>query len=177
MLTIARCAPHEAEAEAREGAIAALINRAYAAAESDLWTSPAPRTHAAETAAAIGAGELFVAHWSGALAGAVCCSVHDASTGWFGMLAVDPAQAGHGIARALVSHVEAEAAARGATRMRIEVLQPSQGHAHMARLLAWYQRLGYQPGERLDLAALDPSAVSLLHAPCAVQVMHRQLVA
>jgi hypothetical protein len=59
--------------------------------------------------------------------------------------------------------------------MVLELLVPTLGHPHTARLASWYQRLGYVESERRDLGAVEPTAVPFLAVTCDVSVMRKAL--
>jgi GNAT superfamily N-acetyltransferase len=64
------------------------------------------------------------------------------SVGYFGMLAVDPGQQGHGIGRALVAASEAYFRDHGCAESEILVL------SLRPELLPFYEKLGYMPRDR-----------------------------
>ena len=57
---------------------------------------------------------------------------------YFGMLAVDPAQQGTGLGRAVVTAVEARAREQGCATIELTVLHLRE------TLIAWYERLGFR---------------------------------
>lgn len=117
-------------------AIAALVNRAY---EVERFFVEGDRVTPAAVRQDLTTGEiLIVTGADGALRACVYVRV-TGSRGYFGMLAVDPAEQGRGLGRALIEDVEAYARARGASVMAISVV-----HVR-TELLAFYRRLGYVP--------------------------------
>jgi GNAT superfamily N-acetyltransferase len=72
----------------------------------------------------------------GGIAGAVCMEIND-NRGHFGMLSVDPAHRGKGVARALIEGVEERCKAAGCSDVDIEVVNLRQ------ELPAFYSKLGF----------------------------------
>lgn len=77
---------------------------------------------------------------AGLLLGAVYVELRGAR-GYFGMLSVDPARQGEGVARLLVEGTEAYCAAHGCDSMEIDVVNLRD------ELPAFYRRFGYVIGE------------------------------
>lgn len=117
-------------------AIAALVNRAY---EVERFFVEGDRVTPAAVRQDLTTGEILLVTGSdGAVRACVYVRI-TGSRGYFGMLAVDPAEQGRGLGRALIEDVEAYARARGASVMAISVV-----HVR-TELLAFYRRLGYVP--------------------------------
>ena len=152
-----------------------VVNRAYTAAEAELWRRPLPRTNADETRTAIANEEVAVARLDGAIVGSLFVRLLDADTGWFGALGVDPAFGGHGIGGLLVEFAEQRALAAGARTMQLELLVPTQSIAHTDRLAAWYSALGYRETDSRELAELDPTCIDDALVEIRVSVMHKSL--
>lgn len=157
------------------GRLVALVNLSYAAAEEGLWLAGVQRTDHQETHAAIDAGRVLVAHLDGALVGTVQAHAVDECTFLFGTLAVIPARNGMGVGSALVERVEQDAAAAGATSVRLEVLVAQPPHVHLERLASWYARMGYREVQRVSLHQVSPREVEFLARPCEVSLMEKQL--
>lgn len=153
-----------------------VVNRAYALAEAEIWRDQYARTSPAEMAAAIRGEQVAVAHLDDRLVGSICTRALDAVTGWFGVLAVDPAYGDRGFAGKLVAFAETRAAAAGLTTMQLELLVPNE-HAstHSQLLTAWYERLGYREVGRRALADVEPDALPFLATPCDIAVYHKML--
>ena len=129
-------------------ALHALVERAYRGDSARAgWTHEADllggqRTDVAALAESLAdpAHLLLVAvDPDGALAG--CVDVADRGEGlaYLGLLTVDPAGQGRGLAKQLIDRAEAEAATRfAATRMEMTVIR------HRAELIAYYERRGYR---------------------------------
>ncbi len=152
-----------------------LVNRAYQQAERGLWLSGITRTTEAETAQSIADAQVAVARKDGRPVGSVRFLKRDATTAWFGALAVDEAYGGQGVGAQLVNFVESAVAASGARVMELELLVPAAAHPHTERLAAWYRRLGYAEFERRDLAAVEPTAAPFLAVDCDVSLMRKAL--
>lgn len=70
---------------------------------------------------------------------------YDGLRGWMNYLATDPDAQGTGVARALVAHVERELRALGCPKVNLQV------RASNARVVAFYQHLGYAIDDTIDL--------------------------
>ncbi len=70
---------------------------------------------------------------------------------YFGMLTVDPTLQANGVGKRLLDHSEGIARTRGATKMRMCVIDGRN------ELIAWYERRGYsRTGERCEFPVHDP---------------------
>lgn len=128
-------------------ALADLVNNAYRG-EASLrgWTTEAhlldgPRTNEAdlrELAAAPSATFLLARTESGELVGSVYTKPQ-APYLYVGMLSVDPTRQAAGIGRQLLAATEAQARQAGHSGVLISVISVR------AELIAWYERLGFQP--------------------------------
>lgn len=126
---------HPAEA----AALAALVQRAYAAWVPVIGRRPAPMDDDYATRCA--AGEAFVLERDGALVAAIILE-NAADHLWLDNVAVDPAAQGQGLGRALLAFAEAEAARRGLPEIRLLT------HQKMLTNLALYARSGYIETDR-----------------------------
>jgi drug/metabolite transporter (DMT)-like permease/GNAT superfamily N-acetyltransferase len=122
-------------------ALAALINEAYAPAEGLLYDGL--RITAAEVREKLGHGRFLLdVDWDGRLLGSVYVAIRGDS-GYFGLLAVSPAQQKRGRGRLLVAAAEAYCRSKGCRVMTLDVVN------HRRELLPFYIRLGYEvAGER-----------------------------
>ena len=109
----------------------------------------------------VAAGEMAVARADGKVVGSVRVRRLDEETGFFGLLAVHPADQGAGVGRELVRFAEELSRERGATTMELRLLVPREGDdAHKERLHTWYSRLGYRQVGCADFSASHPDARS-----------------
>ena len=123
-ISVRRAGPGDAQA------VAALVNRAYAIEASFV---DGDRTDANEITAMIERGVFVVLEHSGGLAAAVYVEL----SGYFGMLAVDPAFQGHGLGKRLVRVAEALCEAAGCAQMNLRIINLRE------ELARWYRSLGY----------------------------------
>lgn len=153
-----------------------LVNRVYTDAEKGIWREGAERTHPAEVAGIVRAGELAVARLGGHLVGAARVQRLAGGEGEFGMLVASPDHRGIGLGRRLVDFAEGWARDQGATTMRLELLVPREWtHPVKAFLHEWYTRIGYRPVRTTDFAGDYPSLAPLLATPCDFVIYHKPL--
>jgi ribosomal protein S18 acetylase RimI-like enzyme len=142
-------------------AIAALVNSAYRGDSSRAgWTTEADylegqRTDAErlreQLAATPGAVMLLLRDDEGALLGSVWLEPRGVDVWYLGMFTVRPDLQARGLGRILLDASEQLAAARGARRMRISVIQLREP------LIAWYERRGFRAtGETVPFPYGDP---------------------
>lgn len=148
--------------------IAAIVNRAFAPATLELWTTLFDRVSVQSVAEYIAAGEMVVAERDGALVGCVRYRDLDVDTGHFGLLATDPDSAGSGVGRTLVDTVEALAAAGGHRWMELHLLVPAVTTPRQSRLQDWYARRGYLEIDREDFLLEDHALDGAMRWPCAL---------
>ena len=115
-------------------ALTQLVNQAYAI---EAFFVEGDRTTDDEIRAMAAAGHFLVLDRGDGLAAAVFVRV-DGERGYFGMLSVDPDLQGLGLGRRLVAVAEALCAARGCTRMDLQIINLRE------ELGPWYRSLGYQ---------------------------------
>jgi ribosomal protein S18 acetylase RimI-like enzyme len=108
-----------------------LVNRSYQIESSFV---DGDRTSAAEILELMDAGHFIVLEHSGGLAAAVFMD----TTGYLGMLSVDPAFQRHGLGTRLVRIVEALCEASGCSAVRLRIINIREG------LARWYRSLGYE---------------------------------
>jgi ribosomal protein S18 acetylase RimI-like enzyme len=126
-----------------------------------LWAPGFERVASERVAEIVAAREMGVARVDGRIVGSVRIRRLDEETGFFGLLAVHPADQGKGVGRELVRFAEELSRERGATTMELRLLVPREGDdAHKERLHGWYSRLGYRPVGRADFSASHPDAQS-----------------
>ena len=82
-----------------------MFNRAYLPAVLELLTTGFDRARQSDVAAQVEQCDLVVAEPGDQLARVVHAGWIDFWTAWFGSLEVDPTQAGLGVARSLVEHL------------------------------------------------------------------------
>lgn len=124
----------QASAADRE-AIEAIVEAAYAGYVPRIGRRPGPMDE--DYGAILDRGDVWVAERDGAVVGLLVL-VGEPDGLLIENVAVDPARQGEGIGRALLSHAEGEARARGLGKMRLYT------HEKMAENRALYARLGYR---------------------------------
>ncbi len=145
-------------------AVVALIESTYRGVESRRgWTTEADlfdsrRTSNEAIAEIITAPDsrMLVAETDGQLIG--CCHVQSrtAREAYLGLVSVRPHLQDRGVGRTIVAEAEREARTRwGAQLMRLRVIR------QRVELIAWYERLGYQPtGETQPFPYDNPSVIA-----------------
>jgi len=147
-------------ADTRDAAgIARVINAAF---EVEREFRQGERTSGAEIEKLLERDVFFVAEEGGRLIGAVHTSV-DGATGYFGMLAVDPALQRGGVGRALLSAAEEHCRKSGCAKMTM-----STGEDR-TELIPYYRRLGYR------VTAIEPSTSAAFKRPIRIVRMAKDL--
>lgn len=126
-ISVRRAVPSDAEA------VAALVNRAYAV---ETFFVDGDRTSAGEVLELMERGHFIVLEHSGGLAAAVFMDLTP-SSGYLGMLSVDPAFQKHGLGTRLVRIVEALCEATGCSQVSLRIINLRE------ELARWYRALGY----------------------------------
>jgi ribosomal protein S18 acetylase RimI-like enzyme len=110
------------------------------------------------------------------IVGSILVREVDPQTGYFGLLAVDPADQGSGAGRALVRFAEDVCRARGARAMELRLLVPRVGVDEGKQWLAsWYERLGYRAIAREDFAESHPDSVPAMRTPLDILTFRKEL--
>ena len=121
-------------------------------------------------------GELAVARVDDRVVGSVLVRELDAETGYFGLLAVDPAEQKSGAGRALVRFAEDASRERGARAMELRLLVPRLGRdAGKQWLASWYERLGYCVIAREDFGESHPDSVPAMRTPLDILTFRKEL--
>jgi ribosomal protein S18 acetylase RimI-like enzyme len=139
--------------------IARVVNAAF---EVEREFRQGERTSAGEIATLLERDVFFVAEEHGRLIGAIHTSI-DGTTGYFGMLAVDPALQRGGVGRALLSAAEEHCRKAGCTKMTM-----STGEDR-TELIPYYERVGYR------VTAIEPSTSRAFKRPIRIVKMAKDL--
>jgi ribosomal protein S18 acetylase RimI-like enzyme len=121
-----------------------------AAVWAAVFPEPSPRNlpqRAIEQKLAVQRELFFVAVLEGTVVG-TAMGGYDGHRGWLYKLAVLPDIQGRGIGRALVLRVVAELKARGCPKMNLQVM------ASNAKVIAFYEKLGFAVEERISMGRL-----------------------
>jgi predicted N-acetyltransferase YhbS len=137
--------------------IAVLVNEAFEVERP--MRSSGHRTSLEGVRQEMERGSFFVAEQKGTIVGSVFARI-TGTTGYFGMLAVEPGFQGSGIGRALREHVEAYCKARGCTQMTL-----STGDFR-TELLPYYGRAGYR------VVSYEPSSGAAWNLSKPFQIVH-----
>lgn len=137
--------------------IVALVNAAFEVERS--MRASGNRTSPAGVRDEMQRGVFFVAEQNGKIVGTVFARITD-TTGYFGMLAVDPALQKSGIGRALREHVESYCKTRGCTVMTLRTGD------FRTELLPYYTRAGYR------VVSCEPSSGAAWNLSKPFQIIH-----
>ncbi|GGH83318.1 GNAT superfamily N-acetyltransferase [Pullulanibacillus pueri] len=153
-----------------------IVNRSFAASEEGIWMNGADRTTVKEMTKFTSKGEIAVARSMGEIVGCVRIQRIDWETGEFGMLAVDGAYQGNGIARELVRFAEQKCQNEQMRKMQLELLIP-QEFPHPAKVFLenWYNRIGYHRVYAEPFDASYPRLAQMLAVPCEFIVFQKEL--
>jgi GNAT superfamily N-acetyltransferase len=161
-----------------------LINTVYAKDEGEFWKEGLfSRCRPDDVHDFVLAGQLAIAWRQGSsqtdtadLMGCVRVQMLDHRTGEFGVLVCDPIFRGAGVGRDLLGFAEGWAKSQGAEVMQLEVLSPDGWeHASKARLMGWYERVGYVLVRVGEVAHEPPWLTSILVQPAKVRVYEKPL--
>jgi ribosomal protein S18 acetylase RimI-like enzyme len=139
--------------------IARIINAAF---EVEREFRQGERTSTADISSLLDRDIFFVAEEDGRLIGAIHTSI-DGATGYFGMLAVDPALQRGGVGRALLVASEEHCRKAGCTKMTM-----STGEDR-TELIPYYERVGYR------VTAIEPSTSRAFKRPIRIVKMAKDL--
>jgi GNAT superfamily N-acetyltransferase len=139
--------------------IARIINAAF---EVEREFRQGERTSPGEIARLLERDLFFVAEEDGRLIGAVHTSI-DGATGYFGMLAVDPALQRGGTGRALLAAAEAHCRNAGCTKMTMSTGEDRK------ELIPYYERVGYR------VTSIEPSTSPAFKRPIRIVKMAKDL--
>lgn len=137
---------------------AAVIHRAFATLAGRIDPPSAalketPRTLAARFERR---GAVFVAYLDGEIVGSVCADPKPDGSIYLDRLAVDPARAGHGVARALVEAVEDFARSMGHDRVTLGV------RLLLTDNIALFRHLGYvETGRKAHPGFSEPTSMAM----------------
>jgi GNAT superfamily N-acetyltransferase len=116
-----------------------------------------------------------VALIDGLIRGSILIRELDGETGYFGLLAVEPAEQRGGIGRALVRFAEDVSRKRGAKAMELRLLVPRMGRDEGKQWLAsWYERLGYRVIGREDFGQSHPDSVRSMRTPLDILTFRKE---
>jgi GNAT superfamily N-acetyltransferase len=143
-------------------ALAALTNLAYRVED---FFKIGDRTDSADVRARMKDGAFLVLEdAAGTIVGSVYVTRHG-KTGYFGMLAIDPARQGQGFAARLIAAAEAHCGAQGCTEMELEVVNLR------TELPPFYRRFGYVESSTRPFIDADKTS-----RPCHSIVMTKSLM-
>lgn len=155
-----------------------LVNQAYRGAAAPGWTSeiellsgPRIDLQSLTALAANGPAMIMVAKAGAERLGCVSLTPGDGGQWYLSMLAVNPATQTGGVGKAIMASAEQFARERGATSIKISVINLREA------LIAWYERRGYrQTGEVGAFPYDDPSVGTPLRDDLALVTLIKPLV-
>ena len=159
-------------------AIRDFVNAAYTEGENRMWNGIHQRTSIEELEDKILANQLVVAQLDNSIAGIVV--VHqtiDRQIAEFMMLAVSAQYKRRGIGGRLIEFAEAWAVEHGMTKMRLELLTPSNWkHPAKEIIKKWYRQLGYLPQGKEPFERGYPHLAPQLKTKCDFTMWTKSLV-
>ena len=158
--------------------LADIVNTAYTAAESDIFIPSYKRTSLSGIASYITDSQLAIAYNPiGEPIGCVFVKILSPKLGQFGMLALDAKYQGTGLGKQITAFAEDEVRRQGCERMQLEILVPlTFHHEGKARMLAWYNRMGYEVVKLGDFGVDYPDLVGLLAGPTEYRILEKPLI-
>ena len=157
--------------------LAQLINQVYKVSEGNIWVDDYQRTSKEQLFELIRTNQLLLAIHQHKIIGCVWVEKVNNTTYKFKMLVTDPEYKGKGVGTLLVSYAEEEAIRRGAYKMQLELLVPTEfEHPDKIFLTQWYTRIGYQKVAEHEVDYVHQGISRYLKTGCVAQVFEKQLV-
>jgi GNAT superfamily N-acetyltransferase len=153
-----------------------IVNQEYAESEKDLILSSFPRISIEKLIELIEHRCIFTLELQGSLVCSFCLKT-SSEEAELSMMAVTKIHQGKGLGRQIVEYSIQCANERKAKTLSVEVLQPQFGPvpAHQAKLLQWYQRLGFRKIAVVDYESLAKERRDSQKIPCSFFCMKKDL--
>ncbi len=153
-----------------------MINQAYVQSEGDIWKNEHQRITKSALLEIIAKRELLLAVNGDSICGCIHLEPMSDSMFKFKMLVANPVFKGIGVGSILVKFAENEAIKKGAAKMQLELLVPTDyKHPDKIFLNSWYTRIGYKKTAEHDVNYLDPGLTKLLKTDCVAEIYQKIL--
>ena len=154
-----------------------MINKVYRKAEDDIWQKNHERISIDRLTEIIEKEELLLAKNNKAIAGCIHLEPVNTDLYKFKMLAANPQFKGMGVGSVLVKFAEKTAIERGALKMQLELLVPTEfNHPEKVFLHNWYSRIGYREISEHSVDYCHEGISKFLKTPCKAVVYQKPLV-
>jgi len=154
-----------------------FVNEAFEKGEAGMWKGVLKRTSVEELRKKAKEEQLVVAEKGGKIIGIIVVhgSKHE-KTAAFGMLAVHSQYVKKGVGRQLVDYAENWAVSKGMTKMKLELLTPSEWKQPTKEFLKnWYRSLGYLPQRNIPFEKDFPHLTPSLETACVFTEWEKRL--
>jgi len=153
-----------------------IINRVYIESEAEIWLDGHERISPERMTEVVAAGELLIAEKDNDIAGCVHLERKSDNIYRFKMLVANPKFKGTGIGSLLVNYAEKVAIDRGAKKMQLELLVPTDFILEDKIFLKnWYSRIGYKKIKTLEVGYVHKGLEKLLKTGCIAKVYEKTL--
>ncbi|MBI3135476.1 MAG: GNAT family N-acetyltransferase [Bacteroidetes bacterium] len=145
----------------------AIIVKAYADTEAEMWGKNYVRVSASDFRNYITADQVLAAFINDQPVGGLRYYRISETCYSFGLFGADFTFSRKGVGRALISRVEEEVKKKNGTHIKIEILRPRDFELPIKTTLHnWYQQLGYKYLKTVDFAAEFPDRAAGILVPC-----------
>ena len=154
-----------------------MINKVYRKAEDEIWHKNHERISIERLTEIIEKEELLIAKNDKTLVGCIHLEPVSNSLHKFKMLAANPQFKGMGVGSKLIKFAEKTAIERGASKMQLELLIPTEFiHQDKVFLHNWYSRIGYKEISEHSVDYCHEGISKFLKTPCKAVVYQKPLV-
>jgi len=162
--------------ENQVGFLVKMINGVYLESEAELWKDEHFRITGPRLLEIIKKEELLLVVDGDAICGCVHLEPINKTMHKFKMLVANPKFKGKGVGSILVDFAEVEARKKGAKKMQLELLVPTEfEHADKVFLKTWYTRIGYQKVAEQSVDAAHEGLSKLLKTGCVAEIYQKVL--
>ena len=151
-----------------------MINKVYLESEAKIWLDGHQRITPERMTEVVADGELLVAEKDNQIAGCIHLEQKSDKVYRFKMLVANPKFKGTGIGSILVNYAEKVAIIRGAKKMQLELLVPTDFILDDKVFLeSWYTRIGYKKTKTLDVEYVHKGLEKLLKTGCVADIYQK----
>ncbi len=162
--------------ENQVGFLVKMINDVYDESESNIWLEGHKRTSIEKLKQVVLDRELLLVLSGEEIQGCIHLERIDDQTHRFKMLVANPKFKGSGVGSKLVDFAETQARKKGATKMQLELLVPTEVENNDKVFLHdWYSRIGYKKINEQDVEYIHKGVSVFLKNDCVVKVYEKSL--